>query len=231
MERNVRPSEWICIIGISYQPTAVTSPSDPLRSASAVERGGDDDGERCIQDDRILSEFADIDRARGWLWSPSLIDRMCVWSSRSYRIVSAGGWANDSKTGNDDGEDEDGGKRGRAWMASQFRSTGDDHLDRLGRPCTQDHPRDSADVPSQPFRPGSGRSTSFRDPTPDVVEERDRLVPKDVIGDPVSEKVEVRGEVVYDGDVDEDEEEADDGHCNAREERQGRCQPAVRRDR
>jgi hypothetical protein len=103
-------------------------------------------------------------------------------------------------------------------MGSQLRPTGDDHLDRLGRLRTQDHPRRRADVPSQPFRPGCGRSTSFRDPIPDVVEERDRLVPKDVIGDPVTEKVEVRGEVVYDGDVDEDEEEADDGHCNAREE-------------
>lgn len=131
-----------------------------------------------------------------------------------------------------DGEDGDvGSRRRRAWVASQLRSTGDNHLDRLGRPRTQDHSRRRADVPSQPFRPGSRGSTSFGDPTPDVVEERYRLVPKDVIGDPVSEKVEVRREVVYDGDVDEDEEEADDGHCNAREERRGWCQSAVRRDR
>lgn len=36
----------------------------------------------------------------------AVIDRrsLCVGSSRSYRIVSADGWANDSKTGNDDGE-------------------------------------------------------------------------------------------------------------------------------
>lgn len=131
-----------------------------------------------------------------------------------------------------DGEDEDVGSRiRRAWVASQLRSTGDDHLDRFGRPRTQDHPRRRADVPSQPFRPGSGRSTSFRDPAPDVVEEGDRLVSKDVVGDSVSEKVKVRGKVVYDGDVDEDEEEADNGHCNARDERREMCQPVVRRER
>jgi hypothetical protein len=43
--------------------------------------------------------------------------------------------------------------------------------------------------------------------------------------------VKVRGKVVYDGDVDEDEEEADNGHCNARDERREMCQPVVRRER
>jgi hypothetical protein len=57
-------------------------------SASAIEPGGDDDGERCIQDDRILSDFADMDRFRGWLLSPSLlsIGALYAWG-RAVRIV------------------------------------------------------------------------------------------------------------------------------------------------
>lgn len=44
------------------------------------------------------------------------------------------------------------------------------------------------------------------------MEQGNRFVPEDVVGDPVSEEMEVRGEVVDDGDVDEDDKEADHGH-------------------